>query len=205
MDKYEKEEFLTDADMEFYKVKKLLDKNPKVLRDDPILSLDYHKIITLIRQKKLVEKTSDHFDSANAYKHTWQDVDNIKRDKLAGDVERLKRYQESLRASGEFVSGGDVGELRITEDESANTVRQTKKQELKQRRDIITQFDKIATSFQSSKKSTVGKDHQITARDGTEMAETAGMIKKRARDKKKKEKTLGAKLRLKTKKGGDGK
>ena len=28
------------------------------------------------------------------------------------------------------------------------------------------------------------------------------MIKKRARDKKKKEKTLGAKLRLKTKKGG---
>jgi len=49
MDKYEKEEFLTDADIEFYKVKKLLDKNPAVLRDDPILSIDYHKIITLIR------------------------------------------------------------------------------------------------------------------------------------------------------------
>ncbi len=28
MDKYEKEEFLLDADIEFYKVKKLLDKNP---------------------------------------------------------------------------------------------------------------------------------------------------------------------------------
>ena len=42
----------------------------------------------------------------------------------------------------------------------------------------------------------------MTTRDGSEMVETAGMIKKRARDKKKKEKTLGAKLRLKTKKGG---
>ena len=67
MDKYEKEEFLVDADIEFFKVKKLLDKNPKMLRDDPVLSIDYHKIITLIRQKKLVESTSDHFNPANSY------------------------------------------------------------------------------------------------------------------------------------------
>lgn len=71
MDKYEKEEFLIDADIEFYKVKKLLEKNPKLLRDDPVLSIDYHKIITLIRQKKLLENTSDHFDSENAYSATW--------------------------------------------------------------------------------------------------------------------------------------
>lgn len=71
MDKYEKEEFLIDADIEFYKVKKLLEKNPKVLRDDPVLSIDYHKIITLIRQKKLVEKTSNYFAPENAYRHTW--------------------------------------------------------------------------------------------------------------------------------------
>ena len=48
-EKYEKEEFLIDADMEFYKVKKLLEKNPKLLRDDPIISIEYHKIITLIK------------------------------------------------------------------------------------------------------------------------------------------------------------
>ena len=52
--------------MEFYKVKKLLEKNPKLLRDDPIISIDYLKIITLIKQKKLVEKTSNHFDPDNA-------------------------------------------------------------------------------------------------------------------------------------------
>lgn len=50
VDKYEKEEFLIDADVEFSKVKKLLEKNPKVLRDDPVLSIDYLRIIQLIRQ-----------------------------------------------------------------------------------------------------------------------------------------------------------
>lgn len=59
----------------------------------------------------------------------------------------------------------------------------------------------MATSF-SSKKSQVGKDHIVRAKDGREMEETAGMIRKAARNKSKKEKTLGAKLRLKTKKGG---
>ena len=67
MEKYEKEEFLIDADMEFFKVKKLLDKNPKILREDPLLSIEYHKIITLIRQKKLVENSSDHFDPDSSY------------------------------------------------------------------------------------------------------------------------------------------
>jgi len=35
--KYDKEEFLIDVDMEFYKIKKLLERNPKVLKDDPVI------------------------------------------------------------------------------------------------------------------------------------------------------------------------
>lgn len=49
-DKYDKEEFLIDAGMEFYKIKKLLTKNPKILKDDPVLSIDYFKIINLIKR-----------------------------------------------------------------------------------------------------------------------------------------------------------
>ena len=78
-DKYEKEEFLIDADMEFYKVKKLLEKNPRLLRDDPVISIDYHKIITLIKQKKLVERTSNHFDPDNAYMTSWLDLKELDR------------------------------------------------------------------------------------------------------------------------------
>jgi hypothetical protein len=56
---YTKDEFLYDADFEFVKVKNLLNKSPKLLKDDPLLSLDYLKIINLIKKKKLMEKTSD--------------------------------------------------------------------------------------------------------------------------------------------------
>jgi hypothetical protein len=49
-DKYDKEEFLMDVDFEFYKIKKLLDQNPRTLREDPILTVDYMKIVALIKQ-----------------------------------------------------------------------------------------------------------------------------------------------------------
>jgi hypothetical protein len=59
--KYSKEEMLMDAGFEFWKVKSLLSKNPKLLKDDPVLNIDYYKIISLVRRKKLLENTSDAF------------------------------------------------------------------------------------------------------------------------------------------------
>ena len=56
---YDKEEYLLDADMEFYKIKKLLEKNPKILKEDPLMSIDYLKVINLIKRKKVMENTSD--------------------------------------------------------------------------------------------------------------------------------------------------
>ena len=82
------------------------------------------------------------------------------------------------------VRSGGVTE-DINDDEPAQQVRNSKKAQIKQRRDIIMQFDKIATSFQSEKRSDVGKDAKVTRRDGSEVEETAGMIKKRNREKKK--------------------
>lgn len=60
--KYDKHELLIDADIEFTKIKRLLEKNPRLLKDDPILGVDYLKVIGLLKQKKLVEETSDPFD-----------------------------------------------------------------------------------------------------------------------------------------------
>lgn len=193
---------MIDADMEFFKVKKLLEKSPKTLRDDPLLQIDYHKIISLIRQKKLLETTSDHFSPENVFNSTWMDVGEIERDRLAQQRRSLARYNRQLAMAGDSVDGSGDGNLDLDDDETGVAVRSTKKAEMKQKKAIIQQFDKIATGFQTSK-SNIGRDATITTRDGSEIAETAGMIKKRARDKKKKEKTLGAKLRLKTKKGGE--
>jgi len=59
---YTKDEFMIDADFEFYKIKTLLSKNPRLLREDSKLSVDYLRIINLIKQKKLLERSSDKFD-----------------------------------------------------------------------------------------------------------------------------------------------
>jgi len=59
---YTKDEFMIDAEFEFYKIKNLLAKNPRLLREDPVLSVDYIRIINLIKQKKLMERSSDKFD-----------------------------------------------------------------------------------------------------------------------------------------------
>jgi hypothetical protein len=63
--KYDKHEFLMDADVEFTKIMRLLEKQPNILKENPGLSVDYFKIISLIKQKKLREETSDHFDPQN--------------------------------------------------------------------------------------------------------------------------------------------
>jgi hypothetical protein len=56
---YDKEEFLVDVNLEFYKIKKLLEKNPKTLKDDPLLSIDYMKVIDMIKRRKLIEDAND--------------------------------------------------------------------------------------------------------------------------------------------------
>jgi len=65
---------LIDAGMEFFKIKKLLSKNPKLLKDDPVLSLEYFKIINLIKRKKLLEDTSNHFDAKDSVSSNWNDL-----------------------------------------------------------------------------------------------------------------------------------
>jgi hypothetical protein len=65
---------LIDADFEFIKIKNLLSKSPKMLKEDPILSIDYLKIIHLIKQKRLLENTTDQFDPTAAMEAHWYDT-----------------------------------------------------------------------------------------------------------------------------------
>ena len=92
--KYDKHELLIDADVEFTKIKRLLEKNPKVLKDDPVLGVEYFKIIGLIKQKKLLEETSDHFDPENQYLTTWNDLDAIKRKDEQRRRDRAARFNQ---------------------------------------------------------------------------------------------------------------
>jgi hypothetical protein len=46
-----------------------------MLKEDPVLSIDYLKIINLIKQKKLLENTSDQFDPTSALEAHYHDLD----------------------------------------------------------------------------------------------------------------------------------
>lgn len=50
-----------------------------MLKDDPVLSIEYMKIINLIKQKKLLELTSDHFDPTSAIETGYYDVEQAAR------------------------------------------------------------------------------------------------------------------------------
>ena len=95
-DKYDKHEFLIDADVEFSKIKKLLEKNPSMLRSDPILSLDYFKIIDLIKQKKLLEATSDHFDPENSFLVHHNDEQMVEKDRMQVIQDRLRAFEQRV-------------------------------------------------------------------------------------------------------------
>lgn len=103
-DKYDKEEFLIDAGFEFSKLKNLLTKNPKVLRDDPILSLDYFKIIQLLRQTNVLEATEDPFKSVDNVRKNWHDPELIERQRIEREAAAIARYMRNSVLEGS-VSG----------------------------------------------------------------------------------------------------
>lgn len=72
-----------------------------------------------------------------------------------------------------------------------------KKQEMRDRKSLMDKFEKVAYGL-TKKSPEVSKAVTVTKRGGEEVPETAGMLKKKKT--KKKEKSLGAKLRLKEKK-----
>ena len=103
---YDKDEFLIDADFEFVKVKNLLDRNPKVLKEDPVLSIDYLKIINLIKQKKLLELTSDHFDPSSALEASYYDIEKSQRLLELHEQRSRQQFEKGyLAAESEIVTG----------------------------------------------------------------------------------------------------
>ena len=169
------------------------------------------KIISLLKQKKLLEQTSDHFDPENTLQSVWNDVDELQRDVLRKEQANIERYNKkvSTRLSLltnhfiilQMILDGDSGPTEAIEaddDKSSENVRQKKKRELREQRQLVMQFDKLSKKFDKGA-AQAGETAKIVQKGtGKLVAETAGMLKKKT--KKKKEKSLSAKLRLKSKK-----
>jgi hypothetical protein len=184
---YDKEEFLLDSDIEFSKLKHLLEKNPKLLKEDPLLGVDYLKIINLIKRKKLIEVTSDEYNPADSIDSTYRDISLIEREAL---FKRLKQEDKLRRDLDMDDSQGGSDRLQLEDQEADVSVRAAKKREEREKNKLLKQFDALAEQYEKS----------ASIIQGQKSTESAGDLKRKS--KKKKEKTLAAKLRLKEKKGG---
>ncbi len=185
---YDKEEFLLDSDMEFSKIKKLLENNPKILKEDPLLGIDYLKIINMIKVKKLGENTSDHYNPVDAIDSTYIDIDEIDHEQLLKKKRDEEKFRKDMQIEQSTSSVGD--RLQLEDQEADVSVRAAKKREEREKQKLLKQFDALAETYQ--------KSTQII--NTQKVTETAGDLKRKS--KKKKEKTLASKLRLKEKKSG---
>ena len=50
----------------------------------------------MLKRKKLLEETSDHFDPENTYKTVWNDLSELQRDVRIKDRENLEHEMEML-------------------------------------------------------------------------------------------------------------
>jgi hypothetical protein len=132
---YDKEEFLLDSDIEFSKIKRLLEKNPKILREDPLLGVDYLKIINLIKKKKLSELTSNPYNPADSIDSTFLDIDAIER----GNQQRKFRDEEKLRRelAVETSATSASDRLQLEDQETDVSVRAAKKREEREKNKLL--------------------------------------------------------------------
>lgn len=185
---YDKEEFLLDSDVEFSKIKRLLEKNPKLLKEDPLLGVEYLKIINLIKRKKLVETTSNEYSAKDQVDSTYIDLENLNREEVFKKLKEEERFRKDMAMEAASSSAGD--RLQLEDQETDVSVRAAKKREERDKNRLLKQFDALAEQYEKS--AAVISSHKPT--------ESAGDLKRKS--KKKKEKTLASKLRLKEKKGG---
>ncbi len=185
---YDKEEFLLDSDIEFTKIKRLLEKNPKLLKEDPLLGVEYLKIINLIKRKKLVETTSNEYSAQDQIDSTYIDIEQIDREETIKKLKEEERFRKDMAMEAASSSAGD--RLQLEDQETDVSVRAAKKREEREKNRLLKQFDALAEQYEKSAQ--VITSHKPT--------ESAGDLKRKS--KKKKEKTLASKLRLKEKKGG---
>jgi hypothetical protein len=145
---YDKEEFLLDSDIEFTKIKRLLEKNPKLLKEDPLLGVEYLKIINLIKRKKLVETTSNEYSAQDQIDSTYIDIEQIDREETIKKLKEEERFRKDMAMEAASSSAGD--RLQLEDQETDVSVRAAKKREEREKNRLLKQFDALAEQYEKS-------------------------------------------------------
>jgi hypothetical protein len=116
--RYTKDEFLFDADIQFSKLKAFLEKNPRILREDPVIGQEYLGIIGLIRRKKLLEYT------APAYSREHEETFEEQKEHMeAKSRERRRKLIEFQTEMERLTLEADGGEEDVIEESKKEAVK----------------------------------------------------------------------------------
>lgn len=118
-----------------------------MLKEDPIIGIDYLKIINLIRRKKLVEATSDEFNPADSIDSTFLDLDLIDKEKRLKQMKDEEKFKKDMQIDAASTTGE---RLQLEDQETENTVRTAKKREERDKTRLLKQFDALAVQFEKS-------------------------------------------------------
>lgn len=80
------------------KVKNLLNRTPKMLREDPILQIEYLKILNLIKTKKLLENTADQYDPTATVHTDYYDVEQLENEQAKKDTQASEAWAQKYDA-----------------------------------------------------------------------------------------------------------
>ena len=85
---YTKDEFMMDSEVTFFKLKRFLQHDPKVLRDDPLITHEYQNILNMIKQKRMMEISANEYDPTKSELIYYHNVDE--------EMEKAKKAVKSM-------------------------------------------------------------------------------------------------------------
>ena len=97
------------------------------MKEDPLLSIDYLKIINLIKRKKLTEATSDEYNPASSIDSTYLDLDLIEKEKGMKQRNEEEKFRREMEMDQQSAATGE--RLQLEDQETDTSVRAAKKRE----------------------------------------------------------------------------
>ena len=187
---YDKEEFLFDAEINFYQIKKFLNVKSSILENDEALAKDYLELMETITRKKLMETSIAKYEKPEYYTKEDELLEKEEENELKLPDDEVD--QQNMLKSTDYM---DLFEAQYIENEGDGKQREKKLKE------------KLLSHFETQMKKAYGKQLEKDKAEDREKleAEQKGNKKKKPVLNQKEAKNNDKKLRKKDKEKGKAK
>ena len=150
---YEEEEFMIDSDIEFHKIKKFLQSDVEVIKNDPEIGFRYEELLQVLKRKKIIESSVPMFGAENIDNYYDEkvkydedhDIEKVEADD--GIVEAIGSLQEQMKRITSTYNSDELS--------SAKNMTQVDDKIQKAKEKIVVEFENILDKQNMKKKKNV--------------------------------------------------